>query len=200
MMETRIQRIIIETLNGRALEENMVSPGSMRIAQLSEHAAMHDCEDADLVALDLVDDAVGITPHLTEAAGVLRAVECRLSPGLRPANTERAETRRHGEDGGLDVEFTGQAGKRAISGFPFDRRCFAYVDLARIDGTAMPGMPDYATISPCQGMGVMFVAPLGDRKRMERCVCQLRNSSPCLRASARSVLTGRRSFEGRVKR
>ena len=95
MMETRIQRSIIETLNGRVfgrtLEENVVSPGSMRIAQLDEHAAVHDCEDVDLVALDLVDDTVGIAPHLTEAAGVLRAVECRLSLGLRPVNTERAE-------------------------------------------------------------------------------------------------------------
>lgn len=101
MMETRIQRIIIETLNGRALEENMVSPVSMRIAQLDEHAAVHDCEDADLVALDLVDDAVGITPQLTEAVGVLRVVECRLNLGLRLVNTECAVTRGHGEGGEL---------------------------------------------------------------------------------------------------
>ncbi len=232
MMETRIQRFIFETPNGRVLGRALKVDGgslmsmriaqlddgatikqakdallkvdggslmSMRIAQLDEHAAVHDYEDVDLVALDLVDDTVGIAPHLTEAAGVLRAVECRLSPGLRPVNTERAETRRHGEGGRLDVEFTGQEGKRAISGFSFDRRCFAYADLARTDGTVMPGMPDYAIIGPCQGMGEMSVAPLGDRKRRNRCVCQPRNSPPCLRVSARSVLTDRRPFEGRAK-
>lgn len=73
---------------------------SMCVVRLDEHAAVHDCEDADLVALDFVDDAVGTAPHLTEATGVLRAVECRLNLGLRPGNTERAETRGHGEGGG----------------------------------------------------------------------------------------------------
>lgn len=74
---------------------------SMCVVRLDEHAAVHDCEDADLVALDFVDDAVGTAPHLTEATGVLRAVECRLNLGLRLVNTECAVTRGHGEGGEL---------------------------------------------------------------------------------------------------
>ena len=381
MMETRIQRFIFETPNGKALGRALKVDGDslmlMCVVHLDEHAAVHDCEDVDLTALDLVDDAVGIAPHLTEAVGVLRhgretgvrdpaphfrevrkpqdgivelpvpargvvarepvrdgaencralvfgvkrpcdrhlhapwanisssilsdsskasvsvtnfpsansrreistlrvsssrarmrsissqvdsksatlsitfvarpfcvtttgrwvravraqhsasvrrysvkgttsssrrgrwigfgrvrvgmsespletgesvqipvpyvkrphAVElippCRLSSGLRPVNAEHAETRGHGEGGGL----VGREWKRGTSGLPLERRCFFGKDLCAVS-----------------------VVPLGDRKQMKRCVCQLRNFSPCLRASARSVLTGRRPFEGRVKR
>ena len=103
MMETRIQYLIIEAPNGRAFLERALKVdgdslmSSMCVVRPDEHAAVHDCEDADLVALDLGDDAVGIAPHLTEAAGVLRVVECRLNLGLRLVNTECAVTRGHGE-------------------------------------------------------------------------------------------------------
>ena len=98
---------------------------------------------------------------------------CRLSLGLRPVNAERAETWRHGEGG----ELAGREWKRTTSWLPLGRRSFFG-----------------------KGLCAVFVAPLRDRKRINRCVRQPRNSPSCLRASARSALTGRRPFEGGARR
>ena len=98
---------------------------------------------------------------------------CRLSLGLRPVNAERAETWRHGEG----WELAGREWKRTTSWLPLERRSFFG-----------------------KGLCAVFVAPLRDRKRINRCVRQPRNSPPCLRASARSALTGRRPFEGGARR